>query len=1033
MTNENKTRCSVAIQRKRFTLGTKGVGVMVAVCAVFSMLFGSTQAAFGQPDWDTETTTLGNPTDYHLPEYPLAFVGAKINEIPLGDTGVEGFYHIGTDVLSANNPDAGHHLWLLRTNGLVDKLFPLPIHQASPQFEDLIDTPFGLLERGTVLEPNVSEDGKRLYFSYVHDATVEAVHNYGLKDLPLSGADLYAIDLAPLLADPNFPLDQLEPYRLTSRTADDEYAMNQTAVGDAGVNDWGTTHMHAVEMRTKDGLKLVYASDKRRLDNSNKNFSLGVANHNFNLHIADLVETSEGPVLENSRQFHYYTTTSAMSPTPLRDGVAFSYQASTAEPRQWQIQATDSVGVWSPLLGYGANQELVHLGTLCVSNLGGIDDEDPDLPTSSFLPGDYFIAARYYNANNEGFGALHRISLDPTTLGKNTYDNQIGTHGARPEQVGNKIITLDAISADDPSLPHPVPGPYIGKFTSPRCGKPDELYAAYTPTSANGRLLDLQGNKNIYHSYITYRPTLEEFRPLSEQKIVVRDLSDTYTLVWPTPILSWLERTGTDTQQSYTDSVIKPGSGIKAGLPHARVGTSSLDNTDRKPFDCWLEVGGAPYLPSKHASGGSNFAIQVVKNQDGLTRVFDQSDWCADLVPEKVFGVAVQLTSNKLDADFGFAPGYETGGYERSKEIAKLLGVIDVRGQMNAGGELDTSFEALIPARVPFEFHLLDAEFGLRLTDVRSWHSLQPRETRTNCGGCHQHDYNKAPVDFSGTVADLNPPTDFVTATPYVDYDANCLPILVDNPGQAALGLPEWNADIWETFDDTCGNCHKMGGSPPPGQNGKGAFSYSDSATAYDELQSKYYAFPVSGALGSPAFWAARGMRTDGRDPALYTGSSPNFSFDGVHTTEVGLCDGSDPTGAQWVYKFGLWIDNHMPMDFASEKYNYGYDRFHPTLDFALTKKNCAANEVRIGYWDDSGSIDKLEVLVDGTPDGPTLASLNNGSTIHNFGTTLTGSQSVSVIVTDVADNRQIYTKSVRELKDECVPKRVEIDPVPFP
>jgi len=286
----------------------------------------------------------------------------------------------------------------------VKKLFPLDI----PEHDAIIDTPQTELWKGSVLEPNVSEDGRRIYFGYVHDTTDETFIGNGIHKLPWSGADLYALDIGPLVDDPDFPPEDLESYRLTVRHEVEEHAMNPTAAEDTVSIRWAPTYMHAVEMRTADGLKLVYSSDERSLQNSNKNFSLGEANHNFNLHIADLVETASGPELHNRRQLQYYTTTSAMSPAPMRDGISFSYQASTTEPRQWQTQLSDSVGRWNTLLGYGANQFAVHLGTFCVAQ----NDGDDITGGTGYDPGDFFIAARYYNQNNEGFGLLERISLD---------------------------------------------------------------------------------------------------------------------------------------------------------------------------------------------------------------------------------------------------------------------------------------------------------------------------------------------------------------------------------------------------------------------------------------------------------------------------------------------------------------------------------------------------------------------------------------------------------------------------------------------
>jgi hypothetical protein len=80
----------------------------------------------------------------------------------------------------------------------------------------LIDTPAGLLGKGSVVEPNVSEDGTRVIFSYFHDATFTVPSNQG--SLSKRGADLYVMDMTALLADPTVDPATLPVRRLTFKT-----------------------------------------------------------------------------------------------------------------------------------------------------------------------------------------------------------------------------------------------------------------------------------------------------------------------------------------------------------------------------------------------------------------------------------------------------------------------------------------------------------------------------------------------------------------------------------------------------------------------------------------------------------------------------------------------------------------------------------------------------------------------------------------------------------------------------------------------
>ncbi|MCB1037066.1 MAG: hypothetical protein KDD47_24780, partial [Acidobacteria bacterium] len=351
----------------------------------------------------------------------------------------------------------------------------------------------------------------------------------------------------------------------------------------------------------------------------------------------------------------------------------------------------------------------------------------------------------------------------------------------------------------------------------------------------------------------------------------------------------------------------------------------------------------------------------------------------------------------------------------------RQLGVYDVRNQT------DGSFEATIPAHVPFEFHLLDAEYGMRLVDVRSWHSLQPRETRTDCGGCHQHVENLG-INFKNTVADLQPPLDMVTQTQTVTYDAACNPTLVTT-ANATEHVPEWKTDIWPGFNTYCASCHTGSGS------GAAVFSFTDEQSAYNTMKSKNFADSISGALGSPAFWAARGERTDGRDNNLYASTNPPYKFSSQHATMLGLCTQNDPVKAAWVQKLGQWIDNHMPRT-TSGNFSADKDTYHPTVDSAYPNSTCNGTRLRVGYWDDSGFLDLVDVRQNGTSigGGPWGPNEPNGTKLLT-GLSITNNDVIQVMAVDADGNRQFYEKTGKQLKSECRWKYqiVMQEPIPVP
>ena len=997
------------------------------------------------PVWETWQNNPNNDQFAQIP-YEVAFVATPIVET-IGTCGAFsnvalGDYEIGADVLGATKPSPGNELWILTRNGDVKKLFPLPsyetvmvTHPDTGALVDLIDTPLGQLGKASVTDFHVSEDGDALLFTYFHDATFNIASNQG--GMSEKGADSYRMDLSTLLADPtitpnasNTPVQRLtfkdyggaNPKGNNEPVDQNDDAMNLTTVN-VGNNDWGTVEMHPIEVRTRDGLKYVWVSGEKRNINSNKQF--GHNNYNLNLKIADInADKSMGA----SRQFHYYTTTSALSPTPLPNGFAFAYQATTADARNWQIQSIDSEGRWKPLIGYGSNPDLFHLGAYCVDNDG---QGAPD--------GDYFIGTRYYNLNNNGFGSLWRINL--ADQGINSYDLSV-QWGFKPKQKGQLRISKFVEDGDDPSKKNAA-NMYYGKMTSPACGAPNDLFFAHTPTSANGRKCSDDG-KNVYHAYIAYRADLQAFDPTATwtpaggdgPRIAVDDSSDAYTLAWPRPVLSWQQRTG-QAQQQVAPAIIDPGTPIAPGRPYAIVGTSALYNTDRKPYDCWLKPAYQPYDPIAQATE-HNINDQFISNFDALSKVIPDPmglypPGCAPLREEDVLGVQINLTSNKLNHNCCNL-GYETDG-SGNQETVRSLGVYDVRTQG------DTSFKARVPANVPFEFHLLDKEFGMRLVDVRTWHSLQPRESRYDCGGCHQHEEGAA-KPFAGTVASQSAPLNMVGQTQVVTYDALCTP-MVTTTGNATEAMPEWINDIWvgdagapgitSGFDTYCGDCHRQGSTHP--NAGTSAFSYTSESTAYNALKNQKWADAINGALGSPAFWAARGMRTDGR-----SGNYPNWNHDPIHATEPDLCGQNNPPAARkaaWVAKLGQWIDNLMPRDtgltFGGKTLDAKWDRYHPTVDGAVIDSTCQGRKLRIGYWDDSGTLAAVDVTVNGTPLGPTLVNVPNGVKVYS-GLNIGDRAVVKVTGIDADGNRIWYEKTGLALKKVCKPTVVQVeDPIQLP
>ncbi|MEM9379754.1 MAG: hypothetical protein AAGB93_07360 [Planctomycetota bacterium] len=1003
---------STALARVTLCLVALGAGLSEAA-AQFQIP--SLRRALPAGRWNTTWTRPNDAAYVDLP-YTTLFVATQGRE----DNGQLQFPHLGTDVIASNNPapmgdDGG--LYAVVPGGRVVKVFPLPAHEAIP---NLIDTPVGQLGKGAVVEPHISEDGTSVYFAWFHDQTYKRNGGGWLsQELSYKGSDLYRMDLDALIADPRVDPATLPIQRLTFKeyfgfhksntqqtTASRlEYAVNTTHSGHQSQN-WGTCNMHMIEMRTSTGLKAVFVSDRARLSNSNSRADK--PNHNFNLYIADILPDGS---LGKAHQMQYYTTTSALSPESLRDGFTFSYQSSTDNFRRWDLQSVTSTGKWGPLLGYAQSSELYHFGTLITDHLPNGDLHD------------WFIGVKYYNLNNAGFGQLHLMDMDVAGINEFVYSPT--SLGTTPEQI-TTLLTPGVTIRDLPSDQTTVNGEqvYIGKLSTPRAGRMGgEFLAAYTPTSAHRWVADADGEYGEFESRIAYRPNVEPFfapEPYDPATgtglgIVVEDAYRHYNLLWPTPVLSWMERHGTP-RQSWSPPIEDPNTTIERGEPFAEVGTSAIWNTDLRPYECFFGTGSIPYAP---ISMNDNQEIAFDQSFDPLRYVQDQNDLCRYLEAPTVLGIQVNITSNQTDWDSNWAQSYETDATrltwsQGQKEASRILGVYDVTLENTT----DQSFVARIPADVPFDFHLLGRKYAMKLVDVRSWHSLQPRERRIDCGGCHQHEAGFG-IPFAGTEASTRTPLDMTAETLFYTYDPACRPVLQSTP-DATVGVPEWTQDVWPGFDQHCSSCHDS--TQSSNNAALAALDYVDEESCYDAIRTRRYANSVQGALGSAVFWAAYGERTDGRDNDLaayqpnYPAGNWGYRFSDVHATSPGLCAASNPIWAAWVHRLGQWIDNHMPRNTGQQALTYQLDRFHPTVDFSYSGNTSNPNEIRVGYWDDAPPLD-LEIYHDDVLVA-THAGLQNGSMLIDDGG-LGGLSVIKVIAIDGAGNRQIKEKSILTLVRE--------------
>ena len=161
---------------------------------------------------------------------------------------------------------------MLLSDGRTERLFPIiGVHDA---LVDYSLGPTGSRINGSVTEPSISIDGRRVYFSYFHDALnfppfcCSTTGHSNFDGWPLGG-DLYAIDLGPKIDDPSFPPNQLRVSRLTQTNDWYEDAMNPSVSMTTEHDKGGVVYIGAIEVDTELGRRLVFASNRKQLRNSN--------------------------------------------------------------------------------------------------------------------------------------------------------------------------------------------------------------------------------------------------------------------------------------------------------------------------------------------------------------------------------------------------------------------------------------------------------------------------------------------------------------------------------------------------------------------------------------------------------------------------------------------------------------------------------------------------------------------------------------------------------------------------------------------
>ena len=595
---------------------------------------------------------------------------------------------------------------------------------------------------GSITDPSVSFDGEWIFYSRIHDLTVNWAGKY-----PRGGADIYKL--------------HLKSRRIVRLT-------EQTFTPNTGAADWSSDFVTKDQGRTY----LDYGV-----------FNMGP----YPLPGGRLVFTSnrdayrppkhEGPTLQlfvmdddgrNVECIGHLNVGMALHPVTLKDGrILFSSLESQGlrSAILWGLWSIHPDGTnWGPVISAfdtGSAPNAFHFQTQ--------------------LGDGSIIAEEYYNQNNSGFGAFLKLPPSAPTgypaFGPGSLRDErnpplrFGRHyNAKPKQYrlpfspyGITSLTRFANNGEgpaDPSLVNQNGSPAVGKFTHPSAAPDNHLLTVYTPGPANHQngLLKPAIDAGLY--------LIKNGDPIDEpaqMRLVKNDPN--YNEQFPRAVVPY-ERIYGVKQPAVLEPLANDGRfspHLPEGTPLGLVGSSSLYKRESYP------EGAVP-----EGSVTATFAGDARQRPDGYRGLdpFNTSEngaslnWFNQGADAGVYSNdeihAVRVLAMEPTTDRHHGPRNGRLFHSHAMERLRILGEIPVRKfgmrgasvpgdeQIDQDGNPDTSFLARIPADRPFTFQTIDKN-AMVLNMAQTWHQVRPGEIRHDCGGCHAH--SQKPTIFEQTYA----------------------------------------------------------------------------------------------------------------------------------------------------------------------------------------------------------------------------------------------------------------------------------------
>ena len=843
---------------------------------------------------------------------------------------------------------------------------------------------------GSITDPQVSFDGQWVFYSKFPDLAPEHI-NYARKNLPFYGADIFRIHV------PSRTIQQLTHGEFTPNTGAGTFDESNPLATPPGGNKlgYGILNLGACPLP---GGKVAFTSNRNGF----------VPPEDFTYPTMQLFVMDEDGA--NVELIAPMNIGSALHPIALKDGrIAFSSFETQGlrDRRMWGIWTIWPDGRhWEPLASAFRYSQAFHFATQ--------------------LSGEDIVFTDYYNLNNNGFGALYRMPIDPPGGGPRFWGprKQDGPGIAQTSPSGNRFPIymaymprgLTSITpfthATDWAAPVGTDGVRVGKFTQPCAAPGGDLLVVWSPGPCNN--LDRPTPLPYYDGGIYLAPQGRELSSPRGMHLILN--SPDWNEAWPRPLvpyaeihgvpepaeLPWLPNDGTLHQK------------LPRGTPYGIVGASSFYRRESEPKEVksWLNTfDGRDAFNSADREQSSNWFWQGAD-----AGIYQDSD---------IWAVRILAMEPNTDRSYGAHAGSHY--FNHANEKLRILGEIPLRKVDAEGAPLldptgapDTSFLARIPADTPFTFQTIDAE-GMVLNMAQTWHQVRPGEVRTDCGGCHAH--SQEPLPFEDTAAGQPgaPLWDLVHGTTLVTNNAG-------QPGLTFTPRPvvdvEFIRDVRPILQEKCTQCHTKTTQIAAGN------LVLDDFTPIDGLPGDYFrlANDTSAQFGHPPVmpgnrwrqtnasryirkfqsrrsllvWKIYGRRLDGwtnaDHPTEYAPGNISTLPDGATAEQADLDftgtimpppgSGITPLTPTERRKIVRWIDLGCPIDLAAGTphagWGFGLDDLRPTLTLSSPRAGTVTEltEIRIGATDAFSGVDwdtlsvRANFRIEGRPQWAEVADL---------------------------------------------------------